>query len=257
MEFDLTRKYYEEGGYQPFVFYVVFGIDAKRVEISRDKHHVENIPEGIEINYVSKQNDEEYMKGFFAGSLGLVLYDDNPQIYDKANEANNAVIISGNVKNASNFEYMKEVIGIVKAFSENGAVGILDLLNMSFISPSGWDNKYFEKDVDPLAHVTIFVSDDINNPNKCWFHTRGLRKFGRPDLSMHNIDKEDAEEIKKVFDLLIDYAGRGALFKNEVKVKTPENILFKLKTEYIEDFNDSDYNNAHLEIEITDKQKED
>ena len=42
------RQYYEDIGYKPFLFYVVFGVSGDELEISREKHNVDAIPEGLD-----------------------------------------------------------------------------------------------------------------------------------------------------------------------------------------------------------------
>ena len=43
------RKYYEDIGYKPFLFYVVFGVCGDDLEVSRTKHNVDGLPEGLDI----------------------------------------------------------------------------------------------------------------------------------------------------------------------------------------------------------------
>ena len=248
MEFDMTRKHYEKIDYKPLIFFAIFDVSDGEFKITKEKHHVYGIPEGIEIQMFRRPDDDEYFKGFFGGSLGLVLYDSNKELYDKASEANNCVVVRGNVEDDTSFEYLRDVIGIVEAFAENGAIAVLDLLNMTFISPTEWRNMYFEQEINPVKHVNIFVSDD--EEGTYWYHTRGLIKFGRPELSMHKIKREDIDKVKEIFDMLIEYEGHGVFFKEEVKVVTPENETYIIKTDFINDFENPDFNNAYYNLEI-------
>ena len=109
MEFDVTRKYYEKVDYKPVIFYAVFGNIEGKVEISKDKHHVDGMPKGIEINAYSQKDNEDYFKGIFGGSLGMVLYDSNKELYDKAREAVNCVVVRGNVEDAETFDLIFKI----------------------------------------------------------------------------------------------------------------------------------------------------
>ena len=42
------RPYYEDIGYKPFLIYIVFGVSGDELEISRAKHNVDEIPEGLD-----------------------------------------------------------------------------------------------------------------------------------------------------------------------------------------------------------------
>ena len=45
----MERKFYEDIGYKPFLFYVVFGVSGDDLEVSREKHKVDEFPEGLDI----------------------------------------------------------------------------------------------------------------------------------------------------------------------------------------------------------------
>ena len=44
------RPYYEDINYHPLMFYVVFGAKEEELEISRERHNRDEIPEGLNIN---------------------------------------------------------------------------------------------------------------------------------------------------------------------------------------------------------------
>ncbi|MFR3783099.1 MAG: hypothetical protein ACLTXR_04695 [Clostridia bacterium] len=44
------RPYYEDINYHPLMFYVVFGAKEEELEISRERHNIDEIPEGLNIN---------------------------------------------------------------------------------------------------------------------------------------------------------------------------------------------------------------
>ena len=40
----MEREYYQDIGYRPFLFYIVFGVSGEELEVSREKHHVDELP---------------------------------------------------------------------------------------------------------------------------------------------------------------------------------------------------------------------
>ncbi len=60
-------------------------------------------------------------------------------------------------------------------------------------------------------------------------HTRGLRKFGRPDVSIENIDESEVDKAVKVANQMIFYSAQGMLFnkksKNYIHIKMKKKLL--------------------------------
>ena len=49
------RPYYEDINYHPLMFYVVFGAKEGKLEISRERHNIDEIPEGLNINKLIRE----------------------------------------------------------------------------------------------------------------------------------------------------------------------------------------------------------
>ena len=41
----MKREYYQDIGYKPFLFYLVFGVSAEELEVSQKRHKVDELPE--------------------------------------------------------------------------------------------------------------------------------------------------------------------------------------------------------------------
>ena len=57
------RKYYEDIGYKPFLVYVIFGISGGQIEVSKSKHHVDGMPEGLDSISLERPMHSEYIDG--------------------------------------------------------------------------------------------------------------------------------------------------------------------------------------------------
>lgn len=40
----MNREYYKDIDYKPFLFYVIFGVSAEELQVSRKKHHIDEFP---------------------------------------------------------------------------------------------------------------------------------------------------------------------------------------------------------------------
>lgn len=248
----LERKYYQDINYKPYLFYVVFGVSGTDLKVSKDKHHVDEIPEKIEVISLNHLQHKEYIDGFFTGQLGRVMEEENPALFQQCRKQENCVILRGEVKDDTTLDYMRNVIGIIEAFVENGAVGILDLFTFSLFSPDKWSDRFFEKEINAQNHVMIFLSED---KDMYWLHTRGMIEFGRPDLSFLGSKHSLIDEYKTILDQMIYYSGEGAFFDGEIILHSNEN-KYKVLCEFVPDWDNDDFNNAHIDIKTIERIEE-
>ena len=147
-----------------------------------------------------------------------------------------------------NLKYLRNTIGIVQAFLDTGAIAVLDMQTFSLYSAEEFTEKIFSKDLDVYSHVKNLISkmEDKN----IWLHTRGLRKFGRPDVSIENIDESEVDKAVKVANQMIFYSAQGMLFNKKVKLhpyKDEEEAII-INPEFIEDYENIDFNNAYCKL---------
>jgi hypothetical protein len=244
----MERKYYEDIGYKPFLFYVVFGVSANELEISREKHKVDEIPEGLDVIALSRPEHSDYLDGLLGGDIGRVLRNADSGLYDKCVKTEKVVILKGEIQKDSTLDYMRNIIGIIQAFIDKGAAGVLDLMTFTLYSTSEWDKRFFSQDeVNAQNHVVIMFSKDDNG---YWIHTRGMAEFGRPDYGISNVPENKLEDYKQVVDQMVFYGGQGIVFKGPAKLHTFNGKTFKVKPEFVNDFENDDYNNAYYNVTV-------
>ncbi len=242
----IAREQYEDINYKPFLFFVVFGARGDQLEVSASRHHVEGMPEGLEFNCLNRSEHADYINGFFEGPLGDILQGENPDLLARCREAEDCVVIQGEIAEDDRLDYMRDVIGIGKAFFEQGAAGILDMLTFSLYSDNEWTESFFEKDVNAQNHVKILLSED---DGRCWIHTRGVLEFGRPELSLY-ADNENVDEYIQIINQMIFYSGQGVFFDGTYTLHTGSGNTYKIRSEFVDDFDNEDFNNAYCRVEV-------
>ena len=246
----MKREYYEDIGYKPFLFFIIFGVAGDELQVSGEKHHVSTFPEELEIRSLNRTEHAQSIDGLIGGSIGEVLKAADRDLYDTCRSAEQCVILSGSVKDDSTLEYMKNVIGIIEAFIDQGAVGVLDLLTFTLYSPAKWTERFFEKEINAQNHVMILFSEEEGG---LWLHTRGLAKFGRPDIGIHGVPKEKVEDYKQAIDQMIFYSGKGLFFKGKTKLHTFSGKTITVSPEFVDDFDNDDYNNAYYNVTVVEE----
>ena len=247
MEDKLQREYYQDIGYRPFLFFVIFGITGEELEVSKEKHKVDELPEGLDIRTLSREEHGEYIDGFLLGEMGNILKKADNDLYEMCRKSEKCVIFQGSVEQDSTLRYMKNVIGIIQAFFEKGAVGVLDPQTFSLFSAENWMERFFDKEVNAQNHVMIFYSEENGN---YWLHTRGMAEFGRPDIGINDVPEEKVYDYNQIINQMIFYGGKGVFFEKDTRLHTKDGKSFVVHPEFVNDFENDDYNNAYYNVTV-------
>ena len=241
------RQYYEDIGYKPFLFYVVFGVSGDELEVSRTKHNVDGLPEGLDIISLARPDHSDYIDGLIGGGIGEHLKKADSALYESCKACDKVVIMRGEIADDSTLDYMRNLIGFCEAFIDKGAKGILDLQTFTLYSPKEWTDRFFGKDVNAQNHVLIMFSKE---DDRYWIHTRGMAEFGRPDYGISKVSEDKLEDYKQVIDQMVFYGGQGLVFKGSAKLHTFNGKTFRVATEFVNDFDNDDYNNAYYNVTV-------
>jgi hypothetical protein len=96
-------------------------------------------------------------------------------------------------------------------------------------------------------HCVIRWCEDETCPGRLWYYTRGLRKFGRPDISIHRVPEKYARLVEDLCGRFIVWQSLGAVLDsdNEVRIKgLPRGHVSPV----LGNFDDLNFNNVHHEI---------
>lgn len=78
-------------------------------------------------------------------------------------------------------------------------------------------------------------------------HTRGMRKFGRPDLSAHGVSSRHREAIIELFDRFIEFQAFGGIITEGMEIRMG-GLPSGMTCRHGGDLDDPDFNNVHVEI---------
>ena len=91
------------------------------------------------------------------------------------------------------------------------------------------------------------MQSDDDTPETIWLHTRGLRKFGRPDISVRPVPLAYVEPVIGLLNRFIELQALGGLIADgqEIRMKDlPAGMICR----HAGDLEDPDFNNVHVEI---------
>lgn len=235
-------------GRKPLLFYAMFGESFSGIELSRTRHRVDEVPKSLQIAQYNIREHGEYMTGFYSNQLGTFLQEKGDALFRKVASSPECLVIVGEVEDDSSFAYMRNAIGLVQSAMEHGAAAVFDALTLRWYTPEEWNDTFFATDrFRPLDHAAILATP--GDEGRIWFHTRGMRKFGRPDLSVRNVPDAEGEACLTVINHLILRQSAGERLAPEALTieRSGERVAVAIRLTH--DVDNPDFNNESVEFD--------
>ncbi|HEY7214659.1 MAG TPA: hypothetical protein VIC28_08510 [Thermoanaerobaculia bacterium] len=242
------RPGFQAGGGTPFLLYVVYGSLPEEPKVSRSSYRTLGLPDGIGAEIYGPKVHPEVCTTWLQGPMGELLKTQTPELVKAAAAAPGCMIIQGEPGDARTLDYLRDVVGFLTYLADNGAVAVLDPQTFTLWSPARWRSEFFAPDGPvPHRHVVILTSED-RRPDRLWFHTRGMRKFGRPDLSLRGVAGSQRAAVVDLFNRFIGLQALGGIVPESEEIRMA-GLPPGLTCHHRGDVDDPDFNNVHLEIE--------
>jgi len=240
------RPKYEAGGGAPFLFYVVFGPVPSEISISSSQYRCAGIPAGVEILAYGPESNPEVVNQFRDGYLWDELHHHHSELAELVSKQNECLVIRGDPSDYKDLNYFRDTVGVIQWLLDSGGVAVYDPQSFQWWAPSDWRKHAFESSLgSPRHHVTILTSEEKEGE---WMHTRGLRKFGRPDLSIHKVLPDFREQVIDMLNRFIEFQAFGGVVKEKEIIRIAE-LPAGMRCYHRGDMEDPDFNNVHIEIE--------
>lgn len=241
-----SRPYYTSGGGDAFLFYVVYGPIPQDFSISGSRYRCDDIPEELVISSYGPASDPEVVESFRSGYLWDQFQQENMEAANDVAKQSTCLIIQGTMPDPPDLNYLRNVVGFIAWTLDVGGVGIFDPQMFKWWTPSDWRTWLFEPaSAVPTHHVMILFSEEEDGTE--WFHTRGMRKFGRPDLSVHQVSREFRDGIVDLFNRFIEFQAFGGIIAEGQEIKM-RSLPAGMTCAHQGNEDDPDFNNVHVEI---------
>jgi len=241
-----TRPYYRAGGGDALLFYVVYGPRPKEFSLSGSEYRVDGIPDEIEINYYGPSSDPEVVDSFRSGYLWEKFQRANATLANEVANQSECLIVRATVSDPSDLDYLRNAIGIITWCLDAGCIAVFDPQMFEWWTPSGWKEQIFEPAAPvPRQQVVILISEDEQGTE--WLHTRGMRKFGRPDLSVRRVSASLRDGVIDLLERFIELQAFGGIIDEGQEIKM-NSLPSGLICRHEGSLDDPDFNNVHVEI---------
>jgi hypothetical protein len=91
------------------------------------------------------------------------------------------------------------------------------------------------------------ITSQETTPALAWYHTRGMRKFGRPDLSIHNVPAKYHEAVIELCNRFIEFQAFGGIIEEGQAIRM-KSLPEGMTCHHEGTLDDLDFNNFHVEI---------
>ncbi|HSQ57479.1 MAG TPA: hypothetical protein VLM40_17285 [Gemmata sp.] len=240
------RPLFTPGGGDALLFYVVFGTFDLKIPLSRSRYRTSGLPPWLELVHYDRSTHAEVVAAYRSGSMWEMFRRDMPITVAETEAVSQCVALRAEVKDPPTLDYFRDVIGIVAWLLDAGGIAVKDPQMLWLWSADEWREEAFDPgEPNPDRHTVILTSPDEDGTT--WYHTRGMRKFGRPDLSVHRVGEKYGDEVAEMLERFVELQARGGII--------PESQTIQMKSLpeggmcwHRGSLDDPDFNNVHIEI---------
>ena len=240
------RPHWQPSDEEIIVQFYVFG-DFQPIRVPSAQYGSDGLPEEVELSSHYHSALREWEGYPLKGGLGELFQNDSPEAFEKAIAAPQVLVVRGRFKDSADTGYMRDTFGVLAGLLDIGGVAILDPQILTLFSADEWRSRYLIRDGAPLRHHVLILRDEEEDSDRVWIHTRGLRKFGRPDISLHDVPPNEMDRAGALCQRLVELQALGAHF-NDGQALDVDGIFGGLTAELSGGYDDPQFNNTYVEF---------
>lgn len=242
-----ARPHHRPTGAKALLFYIAYGDIQPAGALSRSRYRSGGVPAGCKLSQYSRPRDAETVEHFQSGYVWNEFRGDSPALAGAVADAPACMILRGEIGDPPTLDYLRDAVGLLTYLLDGGAVAIYDPQMFKWWSPDAWREHVFEPGVPvPRQHAVILISEEPT-PDRLWVHTRGMRKFARPDLSVHGVPHDRLDAVVEMCDRFINLQALGGVIAEGEAVRMAS-LPPGGSARHGGHVDDPDFNNVHVHI---------
>lgn len=242
------RPQWQDSGEQAFLLWFVFGDFEPGFTIDAPRYRTRGTPPGIDVVRYANRALERWDGYPLAGTLGRLLWDEDARLFERAKRAGECVMLRGALADPADLDALRDLLGTITALTDLGGVAVVDPQTLSMFDAANWRRRFFATDAFVARdHVLILCSEDDEATDRLHVHTRGLRKFARPDVSVRNVPPAAAALAGELAERFVEFQCAGGLVADGHEVEfdgTPGGLFVRLAGT----LEDPAFNNRHIAL---------
>lgn len=241
------RPQWQESGEQAFLLWFVFGDFDADFAIDARRYRTRGTPAGVDVvRYVNRELAK--WDGYpLAGTLGKLLWEEDARLFERATRAGECVMLRGAIADPPDHGPLRDLVGTITALTDLGGVAVVDPQTLSMFGADAWRARHARDAFSARDHVLILCTEDTRNMGRLHVHTRGMRKFARPDVSIRNLPPAAAGLAGELAERFVDFQCAGGLVADGHPIAfegAPDGMLAHVAGE----LDDPEFNNRHLAL---------
>ncbi|HXD36036.1 MAG TPA: hypothetical protein VN624_05245 [Rhodanobacter sp.] len=240
------RPHWQASDEQILLQFYVFGkFDAVRVP-SQD-YGSPGLPAGLSATNHRHAELRSWDGYPLKGAMGRMYKADAPQAWQRAFDAPEVMVVRGTLADSPATGYLRDTLGVLAGMLDIGGVAILDPQILSLLDAEAWRRRYLIREGAPIRHHLLILCDAEATPGRSWIRTRGMRKFGRPDISIREVPDAAVDRAGALCEQLAELQALGAHFTDGQSLEgdgMPAGLVAKLGG----GMDDLQFNNTRVEF---------
>jgi hypothetical protein len=203
-----SRPDFVAGAGDAFVQFAIYGTFDLETPLDRELYRSERVPNGFELLYYDRHKNPAGFSAFFKSHAWQFAAEERPQFAEVAYRAEQMALLRGFARDPQTLNYLRDSIGIVTYLFDRGGTLCYDQMLLLFWTRDQWKREIF-KPARPLPYKHVLILRQPTDGGREWIFTRGLRLFGRPDLSVRNVGAKYQEKVVELLNRYIEYQVNG------------------------------------------------
>lgn len=245
------REHFAPGGGDALLFFAVFGALDLSQPLSQSKYRSRGPGKEVRLVRYDRATEPDEFADYQTGPLWDMMVRDAPVTAAESLKAPHAAALIAEAIDPPTLDYFRDAIGLVTWMLDCGGISVYDPQRLWLWSADEWRTDVFEPDAPrPLEHTVILVSEDTK-PGTQWLHTRGLRQYGRPDVSVRGVGPRYMDPVMQMIERFIHLQAAGGVIPDghAVEMATlPSGGVCR----HGGSVDDPNFNNIHVAIEWPD-----
>lgn len=246
-EANWPRPQWQDSGGKAFLLWFVFGDFEADLAIDAQRYLTRGTPAGVDVvRYVNRELAK--WDGYpLAGALGKLLWEEDARLFERATRAGECVMLRGEIADPPDLDPLRDLVGTISALVDLGGIAVVDPQTLSMFGADAWHARHARDAFNSRDHVLILCSEDTRNAGRLHVHTRGMRKFARPDVSIRNLPPAAANLAGELAERFVDFQCAGGIVADGHAIELeglPEGMQARLAGE----LEDPEFNNRHLAL---------
>lgn len=242
------RPYWQPGTDEDVLlqFYVFGKFDPHELVIPARRYGSPGLPAGVDLKRFQNLELRKWEGYPLSGTLGEIMRDEAPEAYEQARIAPDVLVVRGQLQDSPSLDYLRDTLGVLAALLDIGGRAILDPQIMGLFGADAWRARYLVPGgAPPRNHVLILRNDEPDDAGRSWVHTRGMRKFGRPDLSFRQVPAHELDRAGVLCEKLVEMQALGTRFAAGQALEV-EGLSQALVAQPGGSLDDPEFNNRHV-----------